>query len=94
MDLDALIGARLAVGFPGTDATDDLIRHLRAVPAQSLVIFSRNFTSPEQWLRLLRRLEEAVERRFLVMVDHEGGRVVRFTQGVTQFPDAMPVGRI
>ena len=93
MDLDALIGARLAVGFPGTDATDDLIRHLRAVPAQSLVIFSRNFTSPEQWLRLLRRLEEAVERRFLVMVDHEGGRVVRFMQGVTPFPNAMTVGR-
>ena len=92
MDLDALIGARLAVGFPGTEATDELIRHFRRVPAHSLVLFSRNFTSPEQLLQLLRRLEEAVERRFLVMVDHEGGRVVRFTQGVTQFPDAMTVG--
>ncbi len=93
MTLDELIGARLAVGFPGADATDELIRHLRAVPAHSLVVFSRNFTSPDQFLRLLQRLEEAVGRRFLVMVDHEGGRIVRFTEGVTHFPDAMTIGK-
>ena len=93
MTLDELIGARLAVGFPGSDATDEVIEGLRRTHAQSLVVFSRNFTSPEQFVRLLRRLEEAVGRRFVVMVDHEGGRVIRFGQGVTRFPDAMTVGQ-
>lgn len=93
MDLDTLIGARLAVGFPGTDATDELIRHLRDVPAQSLVVFARNFASPEQFTHLLSRLDEALQRRLLVMVDHEGGRVVRFASGVTPFPDALTAGR-
>ena len=93
MTLDERIGATLAVGFDGTEATGDLIDRLRRLHARSLVVFSRNFTSPEQFTALLRRLEEALGRRLLVMVDHEGGRVIRFGSGVTRFPDALTVGR-
>ena len=91
-DLDRLIGEKLAVGFPGAEATDEVIAGLRRTQAQSLVVFSRNFLSPEQFTRLLHRLEEALERRLLVMVDHEGGRIIRFRQGLTRFPDALTVG--
>src|SRR3989338_8141557 len=93
MTLDELIGARLAVGFPGTEATEELIAHLRAIHAQSLVVFARNFQSPEQFHRLIQQLSEGVSAPLLVMVDHEGGRVVRFSNGVTPFPDAMTQGR-
>jgi len=93
MSLDELIGARLAVGFPGTEATPELIAHLRTIHAQSLVVFTRNFVSPEQFRRLLDGLEEGVGHPFVVMVDHEGGRVVRFSDGVSRFPDAMTQGR-
>ena len=92
MELDALIGARLAVGIPGFEATDEVIARLRRIHAQSLVVFSRNFTSPDQFIGLLRRLEDALDRRLMVMVDHEGGRVVRFPEGVTRFPDARTLG--
>ena len=93
MNLDELIGARLAVGIPGPDASDEVIERMRATRAQSLVVFSRNFTSPEQFTRLLRRLEETLQQRLLVMVDHEGGRIIRFANGVTRFPDAMTLGK-
>ena len=93
MSLEALIGARLAVGFPGAEATDDLVAHLRRIHAQHLVVFGHNFASTEQFVSLIRRLEEALERRLLVMVDHEGGRVVRFTQGVKAFADARTAGQ-
>ena len=93
MTLEEQIGARLVVGFPGTEATDTLIAQLQALHVQSLILFARNVQSPEQWVRLLRRLEEGVGRRLLVMVDHEGGRVVRFASGVTRFPDALSIGR-
>jgi len=93
MTLDQLIGARLAVGFPGTEATEELIEHLRAIHAQSLVVFARNFISPEQFRRLVQQLSEGIGAPLLVMVDHEGGRVVRFSNGVTPFPDAMTQGR-
>lgn len=93
MGLDDLIGTKLAVGIPGTEATDDVIDALRQIRAQSLVVFSRNFASPEQLTRLLRRLEEGLGYRLLVMVDHEGGRIIRFGGGVTRFPDALTVGK-
>jgi beta-N-acetylhexosaminidase len=93
MVLEDMIGLQLAVGLPGPDATPELIAALRASRAQSLVVFSRNFTSPEQFTVLLRRLHDALGRRLLVMVDHEGGRVVRFRQGLTPFPAPLAVGR-
>ena len=93
MELDALIGLRLAVGIPGTEATTDVVERLRRLHARSLVAFSRNFESPEQFTRLLRGLREALGYPLWVMVDHEGGRVVRFRSGVTVFPDALTVGQ-
>ena len=94
MSLDELIGARLVLGFHGTEATDELIARLRALHAQNLIVFERNFISPEQFTRFIRTLEAALEHRLLVMVDHEGGRVIRFRSGVTRFPDASSQGRL
>lgn len=93
--LETLIGAQLAVGIPGTEATAEVIEALRRTHAQSLVVFSRNFTSPEQFVGLLHTLNAALQRPLLVMVDHEGGRVVRFAgaEGITQFPDALTMAR-
>ena len=92
MDLETLIGAQLVVGIPGTTATQEVLDHLRAIHAGGFIAFERNFESPEQFRRLLGQLEDALGRTLLAMVDHEGGRVVRFSSGVTHFPDALTVG--
>jgi beta-N-acetylhexosaminidase len=92
MTLDELIGTRLVVGIPGSEATREVIGRLRRLHARSLVVFRRNFDSPGQLTQLLRDIEEALGYRLLVMVDHEGGRTVRFEQGVTKFPDALTIG--
>ena len=93
MRLDELIGARLAVGLPGSEATDEVLRRIRRIRPQSLIVFSRNFASHDQFTRLVRRLEEALGFRLLVLVDHEGGRIWRFgRETVTQFPEALTVG--
>lgn len=93
MSVEELIGVRLAVGFPGTAASPEVIDVLRRTHAQSLVVFSRNYQDPEQFCRLIADLEEGAGRRLLVMVDHEGGPVIRFRTGVTQFPSALAAGR-
>ena len=56
MTLERLVGARLAVGFPGTEVTDGLIAHLRAIHARSLVVFEDNFHSPDQFITMHRFL--------------------------------------
>lgn len=88
MSLAEEIGAHLAVGIPGTAATLDVLDHLRAIHAQSLVVFARNFTSVNQFKLLLEDLHQSLGRRLFVMIDHEGGRVIRFSDGVTRFPSA------
>jgi beta-N-acetylhexosaminidase len=93
MELEALIGAKLAVGLRGAEVTEQELAQLRALRIRALIVFARNLRSPPQVAALLRRLEEALEDRLLVMVDHEGGRVVRFAEGVTRFPDALTIGR-
>ncbi|MBI4353773.1 MAG: beta-N-acetylhexosaminidase [Candidatus Omnitrophica bacterium] len=90
--LEELIGSTLVVGIPGTRLTDEVANHLRAIHAGGFIPFARNFESPEQFRALVKSLNEACGRELLVMVDHEGGRVVRFSSGVTQFPDALTVG--
>jgi len=66
--------------------------HLQAIHAGGLIVFERNFQAPSQFRGLLAQLEEVVGRNLLVMVDQEGGRVVRFSSGVTRFPDPLAVG--
>ena len=91
-DLDGLIGMRLAVGLPGHELTATALERLRHTHAQSVVLFSRNFVSPDQMTQLLRELDHQLHRSLLILVDHEGGRVIRFTSGVTRFPDARTAG--
>ncbi len=89
MNLDDLIGLQLAVGFHGTKPTGALIQQLKQTRARSLVVFARNFVSPRQFKQLICGLEQGLGYRLFIMVDHEGGRVIRFKKGVTQFPAAL-----
>jgi beta-N-acetylhexosaminidase len=88
----ALIGRTLVFGIPGPTVTDADKRLFRDTGAAGLILYRINYRSPAQIKKLIRDLEEAVERRLLVTVDHEGGRVVMFGGGVTVFPDNLAFG--
>lgn len=93
MTLEEQVGLQLAAVVPGTDATPPVIDALRAAQARSLVIFSKNFASADQFTTMIRRLEEGAGRRLLLMVDHEGGRIHRFKDALTHFPDQLSLER-
>jgi beta-N-acetylhexosaminidase len=59
-----------------------------------VILFSRNYESPEQLERLVADIHAVREPRLLVAVDHEGGRVQRFRQGFTELPPARLFGEI
>jgi beta-N-acetylhexosaminidase len=92
MNLAELVGERLLIGIPGTGITPGIVRHFKALKAGGLILYRRNFVSPLQLKRLIADLEEALGRRLLVAVDHEGGRVIMFRDGVTVFPDNLALG--
>lgn len=93
MTIEELVGATVVVGLPGLTVTAEQADHLRAIHAGGFIAFERNFQSPEQFKQLLADLATALNRELLVMVDHEGGRIIRFSNGVTAFPEPLTLGR-
>ena len=87
-----LVGERLMIGLPGPTLSDADIRLFRDTRAAGLILYRRNFESPEGLAVLLDRLDAALGRRVLVSTDHEGGRIVMLGRGATIFPDNLAVG--
>lgn len=52
-----------------------------------VVLFERNYHSPEQLAELCNKIHRIRDPQLLVCVDHEGGRVQRFKSGFTQLPE-------
>jgi beta-N-acetylhexosaminidase len=59
-----------------------------------VILFTRNYESPEQLQRLVADIHGLREPHLLVSVDHEGGRVQRFRHGFTELPPAGVFGEI
>jgi beta-N-acetylhexosaminidase len=93
MTFEELIGQSLVFGFPGTRVTDDIIRHFKETHCGGLILYRINFESPDQLRKLITDLENGLERKLLVTVDHEGGRVIMFREGVTIFPSSQAIGK-
>ena len=91
-DLKTLVGEQLVFGLTGPRLTDADIRLFRDTRAGGLIVYRRNFETPEQHGRLLQELESALGRRLLVTTDHEGGRIVMLGRATTIFPDSLALG--
>jgi beta-N-acetylhexosaminidase len=59
-----------------------------------VILFTRNYESPEQLQQLVSDIHSLRDPHLLVAVDHEGGRVQRFRHGFTELPPASVFGKI
>ena len=91
-EIETLVGERLMFGLPGTALREEDVKLFVETHAGGLILYRRNFESPDQLRALVTDLEAAVGRRLLVATDHEGGRVIMLGRGVTIFPDNLAAG--
>ena len=91
-ELADLVGERLMIGLAGPDLTDADVAVFRDTRAAGLILYRRNFETPERLRHLIDGLESALGRRLLVATDHEGGRIIMLGAGTTIFPDNLAVG--
>ena len=78
----------------GLVLTEDDVRRLRHPAVGGVILFARNFESPEQLQALTADISALREPQLLIGVDHEGGRVQRFKQGFTVLPPMRTLGRL
>ncbi len=78
----------------GLELTPEERERLRHPLTGGVILFSRNYESPEQVERLVADIHAQREPQLLVAVDHEGGRVQRFRAGFTDLPSARALGKL
>ena len=80
------------VDLKGTRLEPDEKEMLEHPLVGGVILFSRNYESPEQIADLVDNIHQVREPHLLVSVDHEGGRVQRFREGFTALPPLAKLG--
>jgi beta-N-acetylhexosaminidase len=68
-------------------------KRLKHPSVGGVILFSRNFSSRQQVAALCQQIHALRSPALLIAVDHEGGRVQRFTKGFTALPAMALVGQ-
>ena len=99
MSIKEMLGQSLMVGFPGHVAPPETLDLIAAGHVGGVILFSRNFASPEQARDLTAILQRAAREAghllpLLIATDQENGVVRRTGPGATYFPGNMALGAI
>ncbi len=84
----------LMFDLEGTGLAPEEREMLRHPAAGGVILFSRNYQSPEQLQELVSEIHALREPTLLVAVDQEGGRVQRFREGFTHLPPLQWYGKL
>jgi beta-N-acetylhexosaminidase len=76
----------------GPALTEDDRRRLLHPAAGGVILFAHNYESPEQLIALTGEIAGLRDPELPICVDHEGGRVQRFSPGFTAIPPMRQLG--
>ena len=78
----------------GVELASDERELLQHPAVGGVILFSRNYQSPEQLKALTSAIHALREPKLLIAADQEGGRVQRFREGFSQLPPAAWFGQL
>src|SRR4051812_31474519 len=81
------------VDIVGLALTEEDLARIRHPAAGAVILFARNYQTPEQLISLCEDIKRQREPELPICVDHEGGRVQRFREGFTAIPPMRTLGR-
>ncbi|MGH6608938.1 MAG: beta-N-acetylhexosaminidase, partial [Burkholderiaceae bacterium] len=84
----------VVVGVQGTALSADDRERLLHPLVGMVILFTRNYESPEQLIHLTTAIHALRDPPLLIAVDHEGGRVQRFRDGFTRLPPMRRLGEL
>lgn len=84
----------VAIGVEGKSLTATDRERLAHPLVGMVILFSGNYESPEQLIRLCSDIHALRDPPLLIAVDHEGGRVQRFRDGFTRLPPMRRLGEL
>ncbi|GHU06472.1 beta-hexosaminidase [Betaproteobacteria bacterium] len=82
----------LMIDIAGTELTDIDRWRLSHPLVGGLILFARNYASPEQLSKLTAEVHALRSPPLLIAIDHEGGRVQRCREGFTSLPAMRRLG--
>lgn len=82
------------IDLQGTAISPEERKRLQHPLVGGVILFARNYQSPEQIAELVADIHSVRQPPLLVAVDHEGGRVQRFRDGFTRLPPAAVIGAV
>lgn len=82
----------VVIDVRGLELDDDDRRRLLHPLTGGVILFARNYESPEQLQQLTAAIHALREPALIIAVDHEGGRVQRFKTGFTVLPPMRTLG--
>ena len=86
--------AQVMIDIKDTELTPEDKKLLAQPSVNGLILFTRNFASVEQLVRLTQEARMAAAKPLLIAVDPEGGRVQRFREGFSAIPAMGSLRRI
>jgi beta-N-acetylhexosaminidase len=88
-------GNLIVTGIKGTSLSPEEKELLREEKLGGVVLFSNNFEDAAQLAELVNSLQSLRDEwPMFITVDHEGGRVLRFKKGFTQFPSMYEIAKV
>tara|TARA_R110000868_G_scaffold8205_4_gene42676 strand:- start:6365 stop:7363 length:999 start_codon:yes stop_codon:yes gene_type:complete len=87
------VAGNVIIDLDGYDVSDAEVELLQSPCVAGVILFSRNYQSPQQLIKLTQAIREA-NATLLICVDQEGGRVQRFREGFTRLPAAIKFGEL